>query len=380
MPQPEGTSRAPTAEVRSAGDAALALELAGDWRSEPTLPDVADVLRRVEGAVTRVDVSADLDDWGSGLLTYLMKLASACDERGVTLGTDGLPDGARRLLKLAAAVPEREGARRRSEHEPFLAYVGNRVFEFIRSCGEMLEFLGSAVLAFGRLLRGKAVFRRVDLGLLMEDTGAHALPIIALISALVGMILAFVGAFQLKMFGAEIYIAAMVGLGTVREMGPMMAGILIAGRTGATFAAQIGTMQVNDEVDALQTMGISPMDFLVLPRMLALAVMMPLLCIYADLFGIAGGAVVGAAMFDIPLSQYFAQTWEAVGVGDFVVGIGKSVLFGLVIAVAGCMRGMQCGRSASAVGEAATSAVVTGIVAIIVLDSLAAIVSTVVGI
>jgi phospholipid/cholesterol/gamma-HCH transport system permease protein len=203
---------------------------------------------------------------------------------------------------------------------------------------------------------------------------------VALISALIGLILAFVGAYQLRMFGAEIYIAAGVGLGMVREMAPIMTGILLAGRSGAAFAAQIGTMQVNEEVDALETMGISAFDFLVLPRMLAMGLMMPMLYVYSTLMGIVGGAIVGTSMFGIPLPQYFEQTWKVVGMSDFAHGIVKSAIFGVVIAVAGCLRGMQCGRSASAVGEAATSAVVTGIVSIIVLDSLAAIISTVIGV
>ena len=183
---------------------------------------------------------------------------------------------------------------------------------------------------------------------------------------LVGLILAFVGAIELKMFGAQIFVADVVGIGMVRIMGAIMTGIIMAGRTGASFAAQIGTMQVNEEIDALQTLGISPMEFLVLPRMVALIVMMPLLCLYADLMGIVGGIVVGTGMLDLSLTEYLNRTREAVTMTHLWIGLFHSAVFGVLVAMAGCLRGMQCGRSASAVGEATTSAVVTSIVAIVV--------------
>jgi phospholipid/cholesterol/gamma-HCH transport system permease protein len=201
--------------------------------------------------------------------------------------------------------------------------------------------------------------------LLLEECGAQALPIVSLISVLVGLILAFVSAIELKMFGAQVFVADVVGIGMVRIMGAVMAGIIMAGRTGAAFAAQIGTMQVNEEIDALQTHGISAMEFLVLPRMVALIVMMPLLCLYADVMGIVGGIVVGTAMLDLSLTEYLNRTREAVKMTYLWIGLFHSIVFGVLVALAGCLRGMQCGRSASAVGEATTSAVVTSIVAIV---------------
>jgi phospholipid/cholesterol/gamma-HCH transport system permease protein len=193
------------------------------------------------------------------------------------------------------------------------------------------------------------------------------------------MILAFVGAIQLQQFGAEIYVANLVGVAMLREMGAMMAAIIMAGRTGAAFAAQLGTMRVTQEIDALTTMGISPMDFVVLPRILALCLMMPLLALFADLVGVLGGAVVGATMLDLSPSLYLRQTVEAVSFSDFSAGLLKSAVFGVLIAVAGCLRGMQCGNSSSAVGEAATSAVVTGIVLIIVADATFTVLFNIVG-
>jgi phospholipid/cholesterol/gamma-HCH transport system permease protein len=215
-------------------------------------------------------------------------------------------------------------------------------------------------------MTGRASFRRSDLVLLLQECGAQALPIVSLISVLVGLILAFVGAIELKMFGSEIFVADVVGIGMVRIMGAIMTGIIMAGRTGAAFAAQIGTMQVNEEIDALQTLGISPMEFLVLPRMVALIVMMPLLCLYSDLMGILGGIVVGTGMLDLSLTEYLNQTREAVRMVHLWIGLFHSAVFGVLVAMAGCLRGIQCGRSASAVGEATTSAVVTSIVAIVV--------------
>jgi phospholipid/cholesterol/gamma-HCH transport system permease protein len=232
----------------------------------------------------------------------------------------------------------------------------------------MLEFIGASTIALGRFILGKAQFRRSDLGLIIQECGAQALPIVSLISLLVGLILAFVGAVQLKLFGAQIYVADMVGIAMVREMGAMMTGIIMAGRTGAAFAAQLGTM------------GISPMEFLVLPRMLALILMMPLLCLYADLMGMLGGVLVGIGMLDIAPMQYFVETQAAVNLTNINIGLFKSMVYGILIALAGCLRGMQCGRSAQAVGDAATSAVVTSIVFIIVSDGLMAVICNALGI
>jgi phospholipid/cholesterol/gamma-HCH transport system permease protein len=199
----------------------------------------------------------------------------------------------------------------------------------------------------------------------MQEAGAQALPIVSLISFLVGTILAFVGAIQLEQFAAQIYVADAVGIGMAREMGAMMTAIVMAGRTGAAYAAQLGSMTVTQEIEALKTMGISPIEFLVLPRMIALSLMMPLLCLYSDLLGILGGFAVGRGMLGISPRVYFNQTIHAVDLGDVAGGVFKASVYGILIAVAGCLRGLQSGRSASAVGEATTSAVVTGIVLVI---------------
>jgi phospholipid/cholesterol/gamma-HCH transport system permease protein len=234
----------------------------------------------------------------------------------------------------------------------------------------MLAFLGEAVATLPRLARGAARFRRLDFFQILQECGVQALPIVSLISLLVGVILGYVGAIQLRQFGAQVYVADLVGIAMTREMGAMMAAIIMAGRTGAAFAAQLGTMQMNEEIDALQTLGIPAVEFLVLPRMLALALMMPLLCLYADLMGILGGAAIGLGLLDLGPTEYYHRTAEAVGLNDALAGLIKGSVFGVLVAIAGCLRGLQSGRSASAVGAAATSAVVTGIVSIIVFDTI----------
>ena len=311
---------------------------------------------------------------------FLIKLNEQCKKGGIAVDAGGLPEGVKSLLKLAFAVPERKGARKEATREPVLARIGSASIGLWQSTNEFLAFIGEALLAFLKLLVGKASFRRSDLGLFIQDCGASALPIVTLVSFLVGLILAFVGAVQLEMFGAQVYVANLVGIAMVRVLGAVMAGIVMAGRTGAAFAAQLGTMQVNEEIDALKTLGVSPMEFLVLPRMLALVLMMPLICIYADLMGVLGGLVVGVGMLDIGLIEYLNQTKSSLTATFFFIGLFQACVFGVLVALAGCLRGMQCGRSASAVGEATTSAVVTSIVAIIVATGIITVVCNVLGI
>ena len=363
-------------------DDTLRVRLTGNWIIGNEMPSANEVQKQVESGpqIKRITFDTqELTKWDSALLTFLIKIIDQGSGNQITTDREGLPKGVRRLLELASAVPEKK-THRETVREPFLSRIGTSAINFKLSVDEMLAFIGDVFLAFIKLLRGKARFRRSDLSLIIQDCGAQALPIVSLISFLVGLILAFVGAIQLKMFGAQIYVADLVGIAMVREMGAMMTGIIMAGRTGAAFAAQLGTMQVNEEIDALTTMGISPMEFLVLPRMLALVLMMPLLCLYADLVGILGGVVVGIGMLDLSFTQYFHQTQAALDLTNFALGIFKATFYGILIALFGCLRGMQCGRSASAVGIATTSAVVTAIVAIIVSDGIFAVICDVLSI
>ncbi len=351
----------------------ILVELRGNWGLQEPLPSMRELVRAFRSnppaQFFKFDTHA-LECWDTGLITFLLKLQRLCRRRHIAIDLSGLPQGVQRLIHLATALPERQGTRNMSSGEGRVSRLGNKAIRTTDGAQDMVAFIGDVFITFLRFLRGKAHYRRSDLMLYIQECGAQALPIVTLISVLVGLILAFVGAVQLKQFGAQMYIANLVGLGMAREMGAMMTAVIMAGRTGAAFAAQLGTMRVNQEIDAFITMGISPMEFLVLPRMLALLLMMPLLCIYSDLLGILGGAIVGVTMLDLGASQYFYQTQGALTLTDFTVGLVKSAVFGVLVAFAGCLRGMQCGSNSAAVGLATTSAVVTGIVFIVVSDAI----------
>ena len=367
---------------RHSGNTIL-MRLAGVWRLRGGLPSATLVRRELESSpeTHRVVLEAqELTSWDSSVLTFLVEVSELCRQRGINMDRGGLPAGVRRLLELAEAVPEKKGARKEEVESPFFERVGTSAIGAGESLGEMLKFLGEMSVTFVRLFRMNVRFRAVDLILLIQQCGAQALPIVTLISFLVGVILAFVGAVQLRQFGAQIYVADLVGIAMVREMGAMMTGIIMAGRTGAAFAAQLGTMKVTQELDAFTTMGFSPLEFLVLPRVIALVLMMPLLCLYSDFVGILGGAAIGVGMLDLSWTTYFRETTNAINLTGLFGGVFKSSVYGVLIALSGCLRGIQCGNSSSAVGDAATSAVVTGIVAIVTACGVFAVVFYVLGI
>ena len=361
----------------------LLILLSGTWTIEKELPSFDGVRREIESGSGVERILFDTNDlcaWDSGILTFLIKVIGFCSAAGVVTDQKGLPEGVRRLLALASAVPENKDAGSIVDRGSFLSLVGTKTVDLFQATVEMSAFIGEVFVAFFRLLGGKARFRRSDLILTIQECGVQALPIVSLISLLVGLILAFVGAVQLMMFGAQIYVASLVGIAMVRVMGAIMTGIIMAGRTGASFAAQLGTMEVNEEIDAFKTLGISPIEYLVLPRMVGITIMMPLLCLYADFMGILGGLIVGVGMLDLSVVEYYNQTRASVSLSDLWIGLFQGMVFGVLVAVAGCLRGMQCGRSASAVGDAATSAVVTGIVSIIVATAVITVVCNVIGI
>jgi phospholipid/cholesterol/gamma-HCH transport system permease protein len=344
----------------------MVLELAGDWLTEADIPPAEGIFDRMAGAGTlRLDAD-DLENWDSSLLVFLMRLETGCRKGGIKLDAAGLPPGVRRLRDLAQ--PERQQTEAAAgHHEPsWLEQLGQRTLKRSSWVVDALAFGGQVAVALARLVRFRSQVRPGDIGFQLQDCGAAALPIVSLISVLVGLILAFISAVQLQIFGAQLYVANLVGISMARDMGAMMTGVIMAGRTGAAFAASLGTMQVNEEIDALRTLGISPMEFLVLPRVLALVAMMPLLCCYADLMGIVGGGLVCVGLFDITPMQYFQQTRDAVPLHHFTGGLIKAAVYGMLIAVTGCHRGLACGRSAEAVGRATTDAVVTAIVWIVV--------------
>lgn len=360
---------APRVALERTSPDALTLCLGGTWRMGAELPSAEPVERALDASPPRRVLfdTGEITGWDSGLVAFAANVLHHGAARGITVDRAGLPMGVQRLLALAEAVPERR-TREADPRAPWLARVGTVVIDAAGAAREILDFVGETALGLGRLLRGRARFRGQDLALVMQECGASALPIVSLISFLVGLILAFMGTMQLARFGAQIYVADMVAVAAAREMAGMMTGIVMAGRTGAAFAAQLGTMKVNEEIDALTTLGISPIDFLVLPRMLALIVMMPLLTIYALVVSIAGGALVAVAFLGLGLGPYLDHTRAALSLHDIASGLFKASVFGVLVAVAGCLRGMQSGRSAAAVGLAATSAVVTAIVLIIVAE------------
>ncbi|MGD8932950.1 MAG: ABC transporter permease, partial [Chromatiales bacterium] len=290
---------APSLEVSAVADGQARLRLAGSWRIDANLPKLDDLQHRLESLSGLRSLAFDcsaVQAWDSGLVTYLMGLVNWSRQQDLKIEQEGLPEGVSALLKLAFAVPERKGARRSERREGILSRLGQESLDLVESTGEIMGFIGESVLAVGKLFSRKARFRPADLWVIIQESGADALPIVSLVSFLIGLILAYIGNQQLEQFGARIYVANLVALAMVIQMGALITAIVLAGRTGAAFAAQLGTMQVNEEIDALRTLGVSPMEFLVLPRMLALILMTPLLAIYANLMGILGGSVVSMSI------------------------------------------------------------------------------------
>ena len=339
----------------------LQVTVSGSWAiNTPWPPQCADALQQLRAPGIRQLhlAAAALGAWDSSLLVFLVQLHKAARAARIEISQD-LPAGLARLLHLAFAIPAQAGAARSDRRQGLFARVGEAVMGLPPRCADFLEFLGDVTL---------------------YECGVRALPIISITSLLFGLILAFVGAVQLTQFGAQIYVAGLVGIGMLRVMGAVMVGVVMSGRVGAAYAAMIGTMQVNEEVDALTTLGISPIDFLVLPRMLALMLMVPLLTVYADLMGILGGYVVGVTMLGLSSAEYLNATMQMVSFVHGLIGITYGTVFGVIIALAGCYQGIRCGRSAQAVGLATTTAVVQSIVGIIIATAVITIICNVLGI
>jgi phospholipid/cholesterol/gamma-HCH transport system permease protein len=362
---------------RKSADLLLA-QVSGNWRGQRGLPGVEIIRQALDESPPLKSLEFDtagLTGWDSRFVAFIRNCAELCHDRGLEFRGDGLPEGVRRLLRLSRTVRGKLDAHHCRARSSFLQNLGERAIRDEEGAVGLLRFLGDIAVALGNLLRGRAQFRWADAFLVMEQTGPQAFAIVAMINFLVGLILAFVGALQLQRFGASIYVADLVGIATVRELGCVMTGIILCGRTGAAFAAQLGTMKLNEEISALQTFGISPIEFLVLPRMIALILMMPFLCIFADLISIAGGFFVSIGTLDVTPTVYLTRTLSAIQLKSFLLGVGKGCFFGFLVAYTGCLRGMQSGSDAAAVGEATTKAVVAGITAIIAFDGVFAVLS-----
>lgn len=377
VPQPNTTDE-PLVEVRSQG-ASLVVVLQGDWSLEGPQ-------RRFRASVDAAGVSLgtlrsvffdtiQLGSWDSSLLIFLIDAQEFCEEHGLALDTAALPAQVPRLLALAHAVPERarEDPPRRTT---FLSRLGIVVLRARSEFLSSVAFAGEVIIALAGLFTRRVHMQWREFWVVVQANSSGALPIVTLIAVLVGVIIGFLGVVVLERFGAGYYVSYLVGFGMLRELGALMTGIIIAGRTGAGFAAELGSMKITEEVDALTTLGISPVEHLVLPRLLGLFVMMPLLVIYADFIGVVGGMSVAVIMVDLSLKQFLNGLLAAVTLSDALLGVAKATIFGFIVGVAGCMKGLQTGSDAGAVGRAATAAVVLGITYIIganaVVDWLAA--------
>ncbi|MGH8018471.1 MAG: MlaE family ABC transporter permease [Opitutaceae bacterium] len=351
----------------------LIIDAGGRWKLRASQPSAAELWDCAgDAAVRAVRVEArDLDSWDSSLLLFVMQIRTIAAERGLAFELRDLPAVFGEWLdRLGAADARMEAAEKKTDRFPFTHGVGHWTHARADAARTMLDFLGECVLGFARVLGGSRDFRWREALEQMRRCGAQALGIVGLITFLVGVILAFVGATQFRQVGADIFVADLIGLAMFREMGPMMAAIVLAGRTGAAFAAELGNMRLNEEIDALETFGVRAHDFLVMPRLVALVLMMPLLALYADFLGVAGGVIVSQATLDIAPASFFARLREAVHLNDVATGLFKSLFFGMIVAWSGCLKGINANRSALGVGEAATAAVVLAILLIIITDAI----------
>ncbi len=359
----------------------LQLVLSGNYLLYQNDAEKQAILNHIQsGKIKQIIVDGtQLGQWDSSLVVVLFKMMQRARYEKISMQIDSLPIGLQRLLNLAFAV-DRKPPHPKVNRLDFLERLGDWYLQIIASARKGIAFISTVLSSFGRFFCGRAIMRPVDFLFALEDCSYKALPIVGLISFMVGLILAFVGAVQLKMFGAEMYVASLVTIGMTRIMGAIMIGVIMAGRTGASYAATIGTMQVNEEVDALKTMGIPISDFLVLPRVLALMITMPFLTVMADFMGMIGGGAVSVLMLDIAPQEYWRLSIEALNITNFLVGIFHGFVFGIVIALCGCYYGVYCGRDADSVGVATTRAVVSGIVWMIVMTGIITLACEVLGI
>jgi phospholipid/cholesterol/gamma-HCH transport system permease protein len=370
----------PAWQIEHEGSETL-LRLSGDWLLHEGGLQAADDIPRV---VADLDSSTRLRfdtvsvaRWDSSLLAFIWLFQVAIDRERPRFNLDpsGLPEPLRQMLSLALSDHQESQAPPQT-----ITRRGSLLTGSWRQLVASAELIGMTVLSILPGLRGRIASRSVDVVALMREAGAGALGIVAIVNSLVGGILAFVGAQQLKRFGAGIYITDLLGISIIREMAPIMTAIVMAGRTGGAYAAQIATMEGNEEIDALRVLGIPPFQYLVFPRIIALVAMMPLLYFYACLVGLAGGLAVSFLVLNVPPAMLLNELRSAVQPVQFQIGLVKSVCFGAFLALASCHVGLSAGRSAADVGRAATGAVVIGIIGIIALDAVFAACANVLGI
>lgn len=360
----------------------LHIKLSGEWLISSGIPSLDEINSQLASRQNITQITFDvsqLSGWDSSLVSFMLELIKECRHKNIGSSLEGLPAGASKLIALALKTEERV-IPRQIPAESFVERVGGKVLQIKESAFSLLDFLGDIAVAFGRLFTGKSYFRGDDFFAIVQRCGAEALGLVSLISMLVGIIFAFIGAIQLQIFGAQIFIADIVAISMVRVMGAVMTGVIMSGRTGASFAAELGLMQTNEEIDSLKTLGVSAVEFLVMPRVIAMVMMMPLLTLYANFMGILGGFIVSTGVLGINSAEYLNHTRAAVSLSNLWIGLIHGLVFGVIIAVAGCLRGMRCERSAAGVGEATTSAVVTAITAIVIATAVITFVCQVLGV
>lgn len=357
------------------------LVVRGDWIAQSgRIPAFSDEILQdgSAGQALAID-AAELGRWDSGLVAFLWDVKRSAAIAGLAVDMNTIPASARKLLALLPDELDRPEPRQRRGFRP-LNWLGGKTIGMFTEIGILSELLTATVEGGLRAALGKALTRAGDLLANTRAAGPSALMIVGVVNFLIGAILAFVGAVQLRKFAADIFVANLVGLALVREMAAVMTAIVMAGRTGGAYAARIATMRGNEELDALEVVGIPASDYIILPSVLALIFTMPLLYLYGCLIGILGGLLVSVAMLNITSLGFILQTLDAVPFSQFVFGFVKSIAFAIMIGVTSCRIGLQAGRSAADVGVAATRAVVVGIVGVIAMDAVFAVLADVVGI
>lgn len=360
-------------------DQECVIDLGGDWQLHAPTPSWHEISQKITAPKITI-TSKELGLWDTALLLFLMHARAWCLAKKKKLETSSLPPSVVVILAHTDAEPHPKAVRKEHSDFDLRFFIGSNTLLFFKKIKEVTEFLGNCTLGIVHIILGKQKLRWIDCLLEMQDCWSSSLLIVSFISFLVGVILAFQAAIQFQRYGAGILVVDLVSLSIVREMGPIMAAIVVAGGTGAGFAARLGNMKVDEEIDALQTLGISVVNFLVLPRLFAITIMMPILTIYSNVLGILGGMYISATMLHIPTTLYWNEMHHRVSWIDISSGLIKSFFFGMIIALAGCLRGIHSERNTAGVGHATSSAVVTSIMLIILADALFSVIYNALGI
>ncbi len=350
----------------------LVLVFGGAWNAEQSkqLAEqkhiITEKVEHLKKSTKLILDGAKVSDWDMSFLSFVTHIVKICYDDALIVEVRNFPEGADKLARLILDAPRRPGVEKEKVETHFFESIGNKTLAIPKNWTRLFIYLSKLMHSFSLFLRGKSTMPRQDFIQCVQECGVDALPIVALTSFLIGVMLAFTGSLQFKIFGAEVYTAAFVTLSVVRVMGPLITAVVLAGRTGASFAAVIGTMQVNEEIDALETFGISVYDFLILPRVLALTLMTPILCFFSDILGVLGGYVIGITLVGVDSHLYIDNMLTFLKPQHLWVGLFHGFVFGIVIALTGCYKGLYCGRSAEDVGLVTTDAVVDSLIGIVV--------------